>query len=268
MDNRFLTDDEYYNDKEYLSNSMLKDFQECPYKFYQKHITKEFAFQDQPYFLIGRALDTLITEGQDAFIEKFQVVKTRRGVVSDKQLLTEGDYKLISMMYNEVYRQPLFRKLRFSKTKCQEIIALEIDGVKRKGKMDFFDKKKKIIVDLKSAANLFMFDPLVYAQQLAYYKQLVRAKYGFEAECHLFVVDKQKPKCRSQYFIYSTEILDEAEDRINESVQQYVKYMKGRKKLIQPRYRSSCMDCQFYQNCKLSTQKTPIYLTKSDVTNH
>ena len=259
----FETDEAYYGDKEYLSNSMLKDFAECQHKFKMKHVTKKVVFEDKPYFLIGRALDTLITEGADKFEQKFEVV-TRRKKGAERQQLTAGDYDLVLTMLTEVLRQPLVKKLKMTPSKCQEVVAMEIDGVKRKGKLDYFDKNKKIIMDLKTTANLLTFNPMMYAMQLAYYRQLIRAKYGIECECHLFAVDKRKPKCRSQYYIYSKEVLDDWEMKINTYIEEYQK-AKQSKKYSGPISRHRCFDCELYPTCPLAKQKKPISITRTNV---
>lgn len=249
---KFLTDEEYYSDKEFLSNSMLQDFIHCKYKYQRKHIDQNFPFIDQDYFIIGRALDTLVTEGRAAFEAKFEVVP-RRTKNSEKDQLTKSMFSQVMGMANELMRQPLIQEVLSQPNKCQEVIALKIDGIKRKGKMDFFDREYAVIIDLKSTADIKNLDARMYAPQLAYYKQLVRAKYGIEAECRIAAVDKCKGKWRFEYYVLDIELLNEAEARIN----RYLEIFRNTKDFTPPASRSECYDCPFYDICDKAVQTIP-----------
>jgi len=251
----FLNDEAYYADKSFISNSMLKDFTFCPYKFEQKHHEGRFVQQDQLYFIIGRALDVLVTEGRESFDRQFQVVK--RKLAGMTGVLNNSDYELVMGMYDEIMRQPLIQQLNFTPSKCQEIIALSVNGIKRKGKLDFLDLDKKLILDLKTCADLKKFDPLMYVYQLAYYRQLVRAKYNITADCHIFAVDKKKGRHNSQYYILSNVRLDEAEERINEALKLYKKSLKSSVYLPDT---AMCHFCEFYSKCSKSVRSEPVYL--------
>lgn len=250
----FKTDEEYYGDKEFLTNSMLKDFMFCNYRYYQTHVTEEFKRGDELYFIIGRALDVLITEGEEAFKGKFQIVK--RKMKGMENVLNHADYELVKAMQRELLRQPLMDGMEDMKS--QEVIALSIRGVKRKGKLDFLDVKRKRIVDLKTCADIKKFDPRFYTTQLTYYRQLVRAKYGIDCTCHIAAVDKQSGKYRFEFYTLDPSLLDAEEVRINNAIKDYKKSVK--KDIWEGKGRHICFSCPFYTDCKLSKQTDPIII--------
>src|SRR5680860_114505 len=225
----FKSDAEYFADKEYVSNSMLKDFMNCEYFFQVKHIDQTFKDKKEyDYFTYGNAVDTLLTEREGTFEEQFAVVdrkvnpsrlgeceqelecihsrikeKVAQGKpykmlqtkfdktteTIDKMKLVEGKLQLTNAVNDnvqesvqELRRQPLYNMFGVGVKGAQEIISVTIDGIKRKGKLDHLDIENKIIADVKTTANIENFDPRMYANQLAYYVDLVSAQYGVKAE--------------------------------------------------------------------------------------
>lgn len=74
----FKTDDEYYADKEYISNSMISDFLYCEYLYQVKHVDQTFEPLKEPiYFIYGRAVDTLLTEEESEFGKRFFPIDRR-----------------------------------------------------------------------------------------------------------------------------------------------------------------------------------------------
>ncbi len=61
---QFKNSDEYFADKEYITNSMLKDFQFCNYLYKCKHIDKIVKEIQKDYFTYGKAVDTILS-GED-----------------------------------------------------------------------------------------------------------------------------------------------------------------------------------------------------------
>lgn len=258
----FKNDIEYYADKEYLSNSMLKDYKSCPHKFSMKHVTQEFVSEDKDYFLVGRALDVLITEGREAYEAQFEVVSSRRGRL-EENLLTKTMARDVEGMAREVFRSPIIKKLELGPDKCQEIIAVTIDGVKRKGKLDYLNVATQLIVDFKTCYNLDDFDPTFYFPQLVYYRRLVREKYGFVAKCGLFVVEKREPY-RSFYYEIDPGSLDREEEKLNNRLEGYKESVKNND--FPGAKRHVCLDCEFYAKCDKSVQTEPdtIYTLNDD----
>ena len=119
-----------------------------------------------------------------------------------KEQLNPSMHKGVMGCITELERQPLFEKYGMTASKTQEIITAEFKGIKIKGKLDYIDHERQIIMDLKTTANLTTFDPQMYVKQLAWYQWLVELKYGKTYQVHIIVVDKTEYH-RSNFLLYS-----------------------------------------------------------------
>ena len=307
----FKTDEEYYGDKEYVSYSMLKDFNFCEYLFQVKHIDKTFQELREPdYFVYGRAVDTLLTENEEEFGKKFyqatiaidaskkgeleeslktltielaEKKKLNRGTKGiedkitttqekikeiekngDKTRMTTTVYDHVMTSAKEMKRQKLYQMFEVEKYgRAQEVIALDIQGIKRKGKLDYIYPEKKIIADIKTCAQITKFDPKMYTGQLAYYRELASAKYGIpeeEWDCYIMAVDKHTLYKRSEIFMLSKGLLNNAKE--NNAIQLKLYYERSNTDFYSPvtaendfARQEKCMNCAHYQNCEFSLQK-------------
>ena len=179
----FKTDKDYYSDTEFISNSMLRDYLFCEHLFQVKYVHKTFISPrvgEPEYFIYGRAVDTILTEPEGTFEERFIAMEIRVNVEQLKELaekeksllteigekakegkahkgldtqlikvkdkiqyiksigertqLTKAMMKDVLASVEELKRQPLYEMFGV-KQRAQEIIALTIDGYKRKGKL-------------------------------------------------------------------------------------------------------------------------------------
>ena len=306
----FKNDTEYFADKEFVSNSMLRDFNNCEYFFQVKHIDQTFKDEKEyDYFTYGNAVDTILTEKEGMFEEQFAVVDRKVNVnklnecqqeveavnseikekialgrsyktlqnkaekiietidkiesVGNKLQLTNAVNENIQASVEELRRQPLYNMFGVGVKGSQEIIALTIDGIKRKGKLDHLDIENKIIADVKTTANIENFDPKIYVNQLAYYVDLVSAQYGIKAEdydCYLLVVDKANDFKRSNIYQFSKFAIKVAMADNKERLEEYRKKLES--KFYTPAPEKSpenrmtkCFKCQNYKNCQYSLQK-------------
>ena len=309
----FKSDGEYYMDTEYVSYSMLRDFKFCEYLFQVKYIDRSFMELKEPdYFVYGRAVDTLLTEKDEEFSNKFypvdscvdiqkktgfeQLLKVKENELSEKKKkglsvklleasiekirqkirkiaeigtktqITQRIYEHACSCSEELKRQPLYEMFGVRKgSRAQEIIALKVDGIKRKGKLDYIYPEKKIIADIKTCVNIMKFDPGMYAEQLAYYRELASEKYGIpenEWDCYIMAVDKNILFKRSEIFLLDKPLLDAAKDVNAHNLKLYKE--KQKTECYNPvtfdlndnlSRKEKCMNCHHYPNCTFSIQK-------------
>jgi len=301
---------DYFKDTKYISNSMLKAFQNCPFFYQEKYINKTVVEIEHDYFVYGSAVDVLLTEKEGEFEKQFLPIDRKIDVaklpdlrdelkkvdaeVSEKQLnekphkqLSDKKEKLLvkigqieqaedkeqmttSMFTNvvdsvkELERQELYNMFEV-KDFAQEIICLEGAGnmPPLKGKLDYFNKSKKILADVKTTANITTFNPRMYCQQLSFYRALAGIKYGIpeeEIDCYLLVVDKMATFKRSEIFHLSGSLLDMAREEYLRTIEEF---MECKESGIFPACtmnnpdarREKCYNCDNYPNCPFSIQK-------------
>ncbi len=192
--------------------------------------------------------------------EKISMIKN----VSSKTQLTKGMYKDIMASVEELRRQPLYSMFNVKK-RAQEIIALTIDGHKRKGKLDYIYPEKKIIADVKTTANIEKFDPRCYAKQLSYYRDLASEKYNIpraEWDCYILAVDKVSLFKRSEIFHISDNLLNIAQAENKATLQLFAERIKTGffNPVTKNEYdylarRNKCFKCEHYPNCKFALQE-------------
>ena len=311
---KFKTDADYYGDTEYISYSMLKNFFYCEYLYQVKYVDKVFEELKEPdYFAYGRAVDTLLTENDTEFSNKFYPVSSNVNIskkatceallsskikelaakrkegkgtkileasieklkqriqditeIGNKTQITLKTYEHVQDCATELKRQPLYDMFGVKRgSRAQEIIAQKIGGIKRKGKLDYIYPGKKIIADIKTCANILKFEPAMYADQLAYYRELASEKYGIpeeEWDCYIMAVDKNILYKRSEIFLLNKQLLNTSKDRNAHNLKLYFERKKTgfyNPVTFNPddnlSRRDKCMNCDHYPNCKFSLQKS------------
>jgi hypothetical protein len=188
--------------------------------------------------------------------------------------ITETMYKHIKASADELLRQPLFKMFGVgSNGKSQEIISLELEGMKVKGKLDYINVDKKIIADVKTCANIEKFDPRMYAGQLAYYRKLASIKYGIaeeEWDCYILAVDKQTDVKRSEIICLSKNLISAAwfDDLVMlknyyklKALGFYQPITERPSAMLEDVRRTTCYKCAFYDQCDFSLQKEISYIS-------
>jgi len=246
-------------DTKRISPSSLGDFIECPFLYWKKHVDKSFIEEEHDYFVFGSALDALVTEGQQSFDEKFEVVprKTKDAV---KTQLTPAVFEGIMGAQRELLRQPLFSKFNTPGWEKQQFIECdsELEGKKIKfaGKLDYLNLDAKIVADLKTTASLSTFKSYNYQLQMAFYRKIVKMKYDTDVQVFLIVVDKSS-KNRSHIYMCSEGYLVEGERKMQEAMAQLAECRRKNDWTLQ--FREDGQDghmCDAYnQGCPHSIQK-------------
>lgn len=201
-----MSDNYIEKNRGFITSSKIKEFMRCQKCYYYKYVaeipdpTEQFAEKD--HFLIGQALDDLITHGEEHFKANYETV-ARRTKESDKIQLTNTHTRTINALAKEFKENSMF-------TQNPKKLALEIDfeGFKLRGELDDFDKDKQLIKDIKTCANITTFNPDFYLIQMSFYQWLVEEKFGIKCDALLEVVDKYTYFSRSRAILYTKQTLE------------------------------------------------------------
>jgi hypothetical protein len=217
----FESDEKYYADREYLTNSSLKLLHSSPLRFYL-WLNDRLFDEKSDALSIGSAFHALSLEGIVNFVG---YEKARRGKEYElfceenkgKHILTNRDANMIQRMYDRLMLCPEVVELMYNKNDLNlvELPATGFwDDVKIKGKADMLVQREsgeQFLVDIKTTAGeISEFSRsakyMHYDQQAAFYCKL------FGVKRFVFVV------IRKQY-PYDIGIFECSNDFINGGVQ-------------------------------------------------
>lgn len=176
-----ITNNNYYNQDKYLSNSKISDYLKDKHYFYRKHILGEIKQEITIPLVKGSAVDTWLTRGEMAFRRDYKVVTARSAKNGDMRWqINEPMYKQIVNICQNVQATDAYKDLKDFKT--QQVIQFDIKiGLFKglKGIPDWFkiDGNKCIIVDLKTSNTA---DPVKYhyhCLDYGYYRQAATYAY-------------------------------------------------------------------------------------------
>ena len=204
-----LTDNTYYEDYMYLSNSMLKSFiDKCPKHYAYKMENPTTPTQAMKF---GTAFHMLALEGLDKFTTNYvkepdvdkrtTLGKTTLAKFNEslkgREPITTKNYETMMGMYEELVHHKNIDLLRG----CNEIEKIytwkneDVDML-CKGKLDAVNTSKKYIVDLKTTRNAHpenYIDIMLnscYHMQAAYYLDAL----GYD-DYYIIAIEKDKPHC-------------------------------------------------------------------------
>jgi len=228
---KFKSDEAYYADKEYLSNSMLKLLRQSPTKFHLMRQGK-WSYPSASYFDVGTALHALFLEGIDKTIlwegtRRGNDYKQFKAENADKLILPTKDYDTVHYMHDKL------RKLDEVDQLMGEVFKPEVPGImdhitpsfakiKLKGKADalVFDGDSTYLVDLKTTAkSLEEFKKsarwMFYNQQAYLYSKI----FGVD-DFYFLVIEKEFPY-EVGIFRASEEFLFSGQKEFDKSIKLY-----------------------------------------------
>lgn len=203
MSDFILNDENYYSvesNNAYLSNSLLKVYQECEYKF-MKTLRGEYERPQTDALLQGSLLDTMLTgdkEELDKFMLDHPEMYSSRGATKGE---LKSNFRIINQMYDKVINDPM--AMKYLSGEKQKIFTGNLFGVDMKCKLDVYHPGKAI-VDLKTCDSITktywseednrrvsFVEFFKYPQQLAIYQELVRQNTGKVLPCYILAVSKE-----------------------------------------------------------------------------
>lgn len=164
-----------------LTGSRIGDYKKCPKYFFERHVTGERRMIVTDALITGQAVDTWLSEGEEAFKQKFLAVPRR-----NKKNPPVGYTEITNTMFDEIVsickvavEQPAFQAL--ANHKSQNIIYFEEDlGEHFKGLSfipDWYNIQGDtcIITDLKTANNAEFKKYFWHCLDFGYFEQMAVA---------------------------------------------------------------------------------------------
>lgn len=192
-----LTQENYYQDKTYLSSSALSNYVKFDNYGNPIYSYQDFAnppsLEDNDNVMIGKILDELLTEWV-VFEDKYEVVARRTGK-SDKIEITNSMYEAIMKAMDAILKAPYTKDLTFWEFISQPSVSTQSilvdEDLKFKGKFDFLINNDSII-DLKCTGSVAMCKKELlwnghlnlnhkWVRQMSIYRQLLLSSSRWEA---------------------------------------------------------------------------------------
>lgn len=213
---------------EYLSSHMLADFRKCP-ALYHKKLNGEIQESESAAFALGRAAHTLILEGRGAFDDAYFIgepINPKTGesfgkntkayaewaAEQTKEVIAPKDFGFLVKLQKSVWRLSIATDL-LTHGEAECVVRAEYCGMKCQIRMDWFNPTRGII-DLKTCDDLTWFEAdarrFGYIGQLAFYRAVLRQRFGRNVPIHIIAVEKREPY-RCGVWQISEEALDFSE---------------------------------------------------------
>jgi hypothetical protein len=211
-------DDEYYNGigKQYLSNSNISTLLKNPLALHEPS-------EPRPAFLVGGYFHTAILEPDK--LKNFKVIEsaTRNNKVYKE--ISEGE---LCLLQHEVDQIDLMTDKVLANDVCKDLIRginvdyerpgiTELEGLNWKGKADIVNHDEKLIIDLKTTADLNKFrwsaSKYNYDSQAYIYSKLFGYEFVF------IVIDKTTHQLG--IFDCSPEFYERGKDKVQRAAEQY-----------------------------------------------
>lgn len=196
---------------EYLTSHLLTDFRRCPFLFRQKQLGV-IPDEDRPAYVVGRALHTLVLEGEQRFEDTYAVggpINEKTGLPfgpntkafaewadqHGKSVLTEAQHGLVRSMAASVRRHEFAQSL-LADGVAEGVVRAEYCGVRCQSRLDWLDPHQGI-VDLKTCDDLTWFEAdarrFGYGNQVAFYRAVLARVIGVPMPAHFIAVEKKEP---------------------------------------------------------------------------
>ena len=215
---KLQNDEHYYGDfgKKYLSNSDIGTLLTNPLALGQPS-------KPSPAFLVGGYFHTAILEPDK--LKKYKVIEsTSRNTKAYKEMsggelcLLQSEVDTIELMTDKVLANDVCRDLiRGINIEYEKPGVTELEGLNWKGKADIVNHDEKLIIDLKTTADLNKFrwsaSKYNYDSQAYIYSKL----FGYEFE--FIVIDKITHQLG--IFDCSPEFYERGQDKVRRAAEQY-----------------------------------------------
>ena len=226
---KLRNDEDYYGNfgKQFLSNSDIYHLLNNPLKFHQPS-------ELSPAFLVGGYFHTAILEPDK--LEKFKVIKSTTRNTKNYKEMSGGELCLLQhevdnielmreiLMDNDICRD-LIKGADYAESTCmqwEEPMIKEIEGLTWKGKADIVNHNEKLVIDLKTTADIKKFRNSAYRfnydSQAYIYSQL----FGYEM---LFIVI-DKITHQIGLFDCSPKFYEGGKDKVRMAVEVYDLFFK------------------------------------------
>jgi hypothetical protein len=224
---KLKVDEDYYGDfgKQFLSNSDISRLLKDPLNLHKQQ-------KSSPTFLIGGYFHTCILE--PGKISRYKVVKSTtrntkayKDVAGEELCLLQQEVDMIELMREKIMANDIVRELLSDPVfkKCVEYEKpgiTELFGNKWKGKADIVNHEEKLIIDLKTTADINKF-------------QYSATKYNYDSQAYIYsklfgyeflfiVIDKNTHQIGM--FDCSPQFYERGEDKVRRASEAYDLFYK------------------------------------------
>lgn len=207
-----LTQENYYEDKTYLTNSRFKQYQQCQAKALAVDTGEWVEDRDETPLLLGNYVHSFFesAEAHDKFLvengDKL-LAKTGKNKGNLKSEFVIGD-KMIESLKNDNGFNTLYHGFQSDNVQKEMIVFGEIEGVPVKGKLDSVNLSRGYFVDLKTMKSIYSEEwnaelrtrvpaavnnilSFGYHGQLGLYRELLKQMTGQEFRPYIVAVSKE-----------------------------------------------------------------------------
>jgi len=220
---KLRNDEDYYGEfgNQYLSNSHISKLLKDPLRAFEPS-------KPSPAFLVGGYFHTCILEPDK--IDKYKVVKSTtrntkayKDVAGGELCLLQHEVDTIELMREKVMNNDICKDLiQGSQAEYEQPGIIELFGNKWKGKADIVNHEEKLVIDLKTTADIDKF-------------QWSASKYNYDSQAYIYsklfgyemlfiVIDKATHKIGM--FDCSPEFYARGEDKVSKASEAYDLFYK------------------------------------------
>ena len=229
-----LTNDNYFEDKEFLNHSTLKLYKECSSKalFTAKGEYKQ-DFSENEAILVGTYVDSAIEGTLEDFLNRNPQVFLR----GKRENGLKKAFEDAKIMIDKINKDTIGRKLLTGEK--QVILTGEIEGIKVKCKIDNINFKHKFFTDFKTCRDIFettydveqkqrvsFIESRGYLTQLAFYREIIRQNTNEEFIACIVAYDKTE-NTKGLSLQFAKEEIDNAFEDVKELLKQHKKALEG-----------------------------------------
>ena len=220
---KLRNDEDYYGDfgKQYLSNSDIKSLLNNPLALGKESETR-------PAFLVGGYFHTAILEPNK--LKNFKIIPaTTRNTKVYKEMsggelcLLQHEVDQIELMTKAVMDNDICKNLiRVGNIEYEQPNIIELEGQMWKGKADIVNHDEKLIIDLKTTADISKFKSSAYRYNYDSQAYIYSKLFGYE---FLFIaIDKTSHQIG--LFDCSTEFYESGQDKVKRAAEAYDLFYK------------------------------------------
>ena len=262
-----LTQDNYYQDKEYLSYSRMKQFLKCPARALAAEGGTWTESRDETPLLLGNYVHSYFEsqEAHEAFLKENGEKLISKAGKTKGQLKKEfliGDSMIASLKDDPSFNR-LYHGSSTENVEKEMIVYGEIEGVPFKGKLDSVNLTQGYFADLKTMKSIYDMEwnselrrkvPTAvnnilgfgYHCQLAVYRELLKQMTGDEFRPIIVAVSKEE--------VPDKEVIRIDEEWLEEGLEEVASYIKEVWDVIQHKVEPQpCGHCDYCRSQKKLT---------------
>ena len=219
---KLKNDEDYYGDfgNQFLSNSDISKLLKDPLNLHQQ-------YKPSPAFLIGGYFHTCILEPDK--LEKYKVVKSTtrntkvyKDVAGGELCLLQHEVDMIELMRDKLMANDICKDLVQGNVEYEVPMVTELFNNKWKGKADIVNHDEKLIIDLKTTADINKFK--YSATKYNYDSQAYIYSKMFGYEFLFIVIDKSTHQIGM--FDCSPQFYERGEDKVSRASEAYDLFYK------------------------------------------